>query len=207
MSIGIQQYRVEIEGTSPILMHSTRGMVAHPFEEEQKEINKKRGTNKTSVDRERLQFIDCWLSVWVDEQEQATIPTQAIRSCIETAARKLKEGPKVRECFTVLSSRFEYDRERYGGTLDEIANRAQFTTDVRVGQSRVMRTRGWSCTFVVTVDASEITESHLDHWLEIAGMRIGLGDWRPHKGGVYGRFRVNEITPTESERVTCLEGS
>lgn len=208
MESRIQEYRIRIEGSTPILMHSTRGMVSHPFEEEVKEINKKRGTNKTSVDRDRLAWIECWLSVWIDRERRATIPPQALRSCVETAARKLKEGPKVRECFIVLSSDFQYDEERYGSTLDDIANNAQFQADVKVGQNRVLRTRAlfeeWSCEFVVEVDGSEITEAHLEHWLDIAGRRIGLGDWRPHKGGQMGRFSVTDIELIEeAERLAA----
>lgn len=199
----VRQYRIGIEGRTPILMHSTRGMVTHPFEDEQKEILRKRGSNRTAVDEARLRFIDCWLSVWIDEAQRPTIPMAALRSCIETAARKLKEGPKVRECFSVLSSRFSYDEDQYGSDLDDVANKAQFTTDVKVGQSRTLRTRArfdaWSCEFVVEVDATEIDQSNLEHWLDIAGRRIGLGDWRPHKGGIYGRFVLTEIAELEDE--------
>ena len=29
---------------------------------------------------------------------------------------------------------------------------------------------------------------HIEQWAMIAGSRIGLGDYRPQKGGLFGRF-------------------
>ena len=37
--------------------------------------------------------LECQLSLWLDRDGKPTIPSAAIRSCIETAARKLRQGP------------------------------------------------------------------------------------------------------------------
>ena len=56
-----------------------------------------------------------------------------------------------------------------------------------------MRTRPlfeppWAAEFRVDYDPDLVDKSLLENWLDIAGRRIGLGDWRPEKSGMYGRF-------------------
>ena len=95
----------------------------------------------------------------------------------------------------VLKTVFEYDRERYGSTQQEIGSSAQFTVPVVVKGNRIERTRAkfdtpWSCTVTVDVDVELIDRKQLLEWLEIAGRQVGLGDWRPEKSGMHGRFNV-----------------
>ena len=61
-----------------------------------------------------------------------------------------------------------------------------------------MRTRAkfdlpWSCTFEADVDDELVSREHLERWLDIAGRRIGLGDWRPEKSDTYGRFELESM--------------
>ena len=152
------------------------------------------GSNRTAADDARLQELECQIALWLDSKAAPTIPEAAIRSCIETGARKLKQGPQVREGLIVdaiLS--FDYDKERYGVTVEELGKTAQFTVPVKVGQSRIARTRAkfdeWEATFRLETDEELVDQEQLARWLDIAGRRIGLGDWRPEKSGTYGRVR------------------
>lgn len=194
---------VRIEGTQPIIMHSAAGMdPSIPANLQKKEITSKRGSNRTAADEERLRQLDCLTSFWLDSDGRPTIPPAAFRSCIETAARKMKQGPQVREGLVSLSSRFEYDAGRYGETLDELVKTCQFIVPVVINRSRVMSTRAmfdvpWSCEFELDTDTELVDESQLESWLDIAGRRIGLGDWRPAKSGQYGRFEAS-IVPAEA---------
>ena len=121
---GDQRYRIKIEGSSPLLMHSTRGIDEFsPEKQEIAELTKKRGTNKTVIDAKRIAELETSLSLWLDAQGAVTIPPEAIRACIETSARKLKEGPLVREGMLVEGTTFHYDQERYGETLEELSKR------------------------------------------------------------------------------------
>ena len=189
---------ITIRGTTPLIQHSARGLdTFDPAKREAAEITKKRGSNRTEADDARLREIDCHLSLWLDDAGKATIPPAAIRSCIETGARKLKQGPQVREGLIVLGSAFWYDREALGSTADELAVKAQFTVPVVVSRARIMRTRAkfdvWSCVFQIEADDELVDDAQLAAWLDIAGRRIGLGDWRPEKSGHYGRFEVEAI--------------
>lgn len=166
---------------------------------EKAEITRKRGSNRTETDDARLRELETETSLWLDAGGAPTIPAAAVRSCIETAARKLKQGPLVREGLIVdgiLS--FDYDRERYGVTMEQLSKTTQFTTGVKVGSARVLRTRArfelpWSLVFSLDCDDELVDREKLGTWLDIAGRRIGLGDWRPEKSGAHGRFETASI--------------
>ena len=192
------RYRIKIEGTSPLLMHSARGVDRFsPEKQEIAELTKKRGDNFTSIDAGKVAELEASLSLWLDAKGAVAIPPEAIRACIETSARKRKEGPMVREGLLVESTEFHYDTERYGVTLEELSKTTQFSAVVVVQRSRINRTRAqfeeWACTFVLDCDDELIDASKIDAWLRIAGKRIGLGDWRPEKSGMRGRFIVKEF--------------
>lgn len=165
-------YEVQIRGIRPIIMHNgPAGLdTRSPANVEKAEIARKRGSDRTAPDDARLQELECQTALWLDSQGAPTIPEAAIRSCIEKGARKLKQGNKVREGMivdAVLS--FDYDKDRYGVTVEELSIAAQFTVPVKVGQSRILRTRAkfdeWEATFRLETDEEEVDQQQLDRWL------------------------------------------
>ena len=191
------QYQFRISGASALLMHNgaagldTRSAVSREIAA----ITAKRGGNRTETDDERLRQLECRRSLWLNAGGAPAIPAAAVRAAIETGAKRRRQGPQVRSGLIVLRTVFEYDRERYGATLEEIGGKAQYTVPVVVKGSRVNRTRArfeppWSCTVTVDVDEELIDREQLLEWLEIAGRQVGLGDWRPEKSGTFGRFNV-----------------
>ena len=121
-------FNVEIRGVRPIIHHSGAGLnPKHPANIEKPDLTRKRGSNRTEADEARTAELECQLSLWMDGEGKPTIPSAALRSCIETAARKLKQGPQVGEGLIVSEVRdFFYDRERYGDTLEELAVSTQY---------------------------------------------------------------------------------
>ena len=199
------EYEVKIKSLSPIIHNNgTAGLdTRSPAKIEKDEITRKSGSNRTVTDEERLRELDCQISLWLDEKGAPTVPETAIRSCIETAARKLRQGPQVREGLIVTEVvSFDYDRERYGATIDQLGKVAQFTVPVVIQRNRVMKTRAmfdeWAVTFRLDTDPELVDATQLAAWLDIAGRRIGLGDWRPEKSGKYGRFETVSINPIAS---------
>ena len=194
------QYTVTIRGIRPIIMHNgTAGLdTRSPANLEKAEIARKKGSNRTASDDERLRELECQTALYLDESGAPTLPAAAIRSMIERAARKPKQGPQVREGLIVDDVlAFDYDRERYGVTLEELSKTTQFTVPVVVQRNRILRARArfddWCCTFSLDTDPEQVDGDQLDNWLDIGGRRIGLGDWRPEKSGDYGRFEVVSI--------------
>jgi len=72
------------------------------------------------------------------------------------------------------------------------------TARVRVGQGGMAKTSlayrpefpGWSCKLRIGFDASVLTPHQVVTLLAHAGAKNGVGEWRPQKGGDYGRFDV-----------------
>ena len=198
-------YRIKLRGIRPLIMHNGAASLDRrsPANVERADITRKRVSNRTEADDERLRELECQISIWYDAAGLPTIPTAAIRSAIETAARKLKQGPQVREGLAIDTVQaFDYDRETLGTTLEELGRNAQFTVPVVVQRNRIERTRAkfdtWSVTFVLEAEDDLVDQPQLESWLAIAGRRIGLGDWRPEKSGDFGRFVVEEIRRVKS---------
>ena len=121
-----------------------------------------------------------------------------LRAMIEASACKVKQGPLVREGLLIEWVSFCYDVKRYGETLGEVVKTAQFTVPVVVQRQRILRTRAkfdcpWWVVGVADVDEDLVDKAKLTAWLALGGRRIGLGDWRPEKSGVFGRFDVEEV--------------
>ena len=186
-------FTVRITGLSPLIVHNgAKGLDTKSAAKlEIAEITRKRGSNRTDTDDARLLELECQNSLYLDESGAPTFPTAGFRTCIETAARKLKQGPMVREGLVVTGLTFDYDRS-LGKTVEELGQTLQFTVPVVVQRARLLRTRAkfdeWS--MVVTIDTDEelVDRQQLQTWLDIGGTRIGLGDWRPEKSGSNGRF-------------------
>ena len=196
-------YEIRIEGVSPIIMRDgAKGLdTRNPAKIEMAEISRKRASNRTVTDDERLAELDCQISLWLTGGSP-TIPQGAIRAMIEESARKLKQGTDVREGLIVMESAFHYDTERYGTTIEELGKNCQFTVPVVVQRQRIPRTRAkfdlpWSCVFKIDTDPELVDDEKLASWLDIGGRRIGLGDWRPSKSGHFGRFKTTDINQIE----------
>ena len=180
-------------------MHSAAGLdTRSAISLEIQEIARKKGSNRTQADDDRIAGLECQRSLWLDESGTPCIPYGAIRGCIEQAARKLKQGPQVREGLIVdMVEPLSFDKKRYGNSLEEWGKTTQFRVPVVVQRSRIIRTRAkfdtWECVFFVETDPELVDKTQLANWLDIAGRRIGLGDWRPQKSGHYGRFETVSI--------------
>lgn len=194
-------YRVRIEGEAGLIQHAGTGIdPENPINQEIAKLASKKASIRTKTENVRIRDLEVIKSLWTDSDNRPTVPSAAIRSCIEAAARKLKDGPAVREGLLITDTAFSYDTERYGTDLDTIAKKAQFTVPVVVQRSRILRTRAlfhppWSVQFNVDADDDLVDSDRLSAWLDIAGRRIGLGDWRPQKSGEYGRFKTESIAP------------
>ena len=194
------RYQLTIRGTSPIIMHNgAAGLdTRSPANLEKAGIAKKRGSNRTEADDLRLRELETQTAFWLNSAGTPEVPAAALRACIETGARKVKQGPQVREGLVIESvDAFHYDFEKLGTTVEQLSKTTQFTVGVVVQRSRILRTRAkfdaWGVTFTIEVDPELCDKEQLLNWIDIAGRRIGLGDWRPEKSGHYGRFGVEKI--------------
>jgi len=63
-----------------------------------------------------------------------------------------------------------------------------------VGKARVLRCRpvwnGWTMRVPLEIDTAILTPKQVEESLSLAGRIVGVGDYRPEKGGGFGRFSV-----------------
>ena len=88
-------------------------------------------------------------------------------------------------------------------TPDAIPHRQQeYVIDIRPvviasTKGRIVRKRpcfnNWSLRFIVEYDEDEINAAMINELLSYAGKRIGVGDFRPERGGPFGRFMITKF--------------
>jgi hypothetical protein len=52
--------------------------------------------------------------------------------------------------------------------------------------------KDWALEFQLDIEEEEIDPSVIKEVLDYAGKRVGIGDFRPEKGGSFGRFHVTK---------------
>jgi hypothetical protein len=83
---------------------------------------------------------------------------------------------------------------------------------VRIGQNQTdLRYRPefdqWRVNVIVQIDSDLLNEQDVINLVNRAGFSVGIGEWRPEKGGEYGRFEfdtsevMREVNPNELEAV------
>ncbi len=184
---------IECTGISPLLMHSDRA--SDPLSKEARWLSELAGKRrKTEADIVELARREFHSSLYLDAAGRPTIPIDNVHSCIYAAAKRRKEGPAFSGSFTVTSVRFEYDGPDDPDALWEQPDNFVDRRSVKVGMSRVIRTRAifpkWSLAVTAEHDPEVADLFNIGQWAQIAGTRIGLGDYRPQRGGLFGRFEA-----------------
>lgn len=191
---GYRFYRVGIRGLAPLVMHN--GQLAdplNPFSKAMKAISGKR--KKTDADLAQMADIEWRGGLYTDGNDRPVVPSRVIEAMIAKGATRSKEGKQALSgMFVESDGRLSFAGDNL--TIDQLCASPdhRLTVGVRVGQSRVMRTRpifkDWSVTFEVSASTEVVTDSaSLRRWVSDAGAFIGLCDYRPR----YGRFDVTSF--------------
>jgi hypothetical protein len=189
--MSVEQLRIRLTGERPLLMHSSR--LADPLDPiaiELDRLTKKR--DKTRADHEQIAKVEWHGGLWL-HGGRPCIPCEAIESAFVTAAKTRRKGPSAKAGFSCTASPLlQYDGPSDLPSLWEDET-FRFRFPVNVYDSKVMRTRPRFSTWHVNVDVeflpSLLNPSDVTEILEIAGLREGLGDWRPK----FGRFSVTKL--------------
>lgn len=121
-------------------------------------------------------------------------PAESIRQSLIEAGKAFKKGranlSKTFASFCMVSPEAIIIKEKW------VADRRAVVIPSTKG--RVMRNRPrfdkWTLSFDITIlDDDEINNKTLHDALDYAGHYIGIGDYRPQKKGMYGRFIVSSI--------------
>lgn len=196
----LQKISFKAEGISSLILHN--GLLSDPlykFTKAIKEISGKRP--KTEADYEemaRLEFLGGLYTASDNGNQRIVIPGRLLKASLAGkggAARKEKLGQKAGVgIMTEYAYPLIYEGPEDPNELWEVED-FRFRIGVKVGTSTVMRTRPifelpWSFKGYVEFNPDFCDRDQVERWLHVAGYEVGLGDWRPSKGGVHGRFTV-----------------
>lgn len=192
---------IRIEGVAPLIMHSLQGLdPQNPLTRRAKEINAKR-TKKTDADLEELVEIDFMQGCYYSKDPGFYIPAPNVLACIRDGAKAERKGKNVESGFVVLGEKIPLilpmnePQTPDGRFKAGLFNQA----GVRVSQARVLRTRpifhDWAMEFQALMDTGVLNGQDLQRAIVTAGLRKGLGDWRP----AFGRFRLANIEQVEMD--------
>lgn len=181
--------RVELTGTSPLLMHNVQ--LADPDNEFAKAIaavtSKRKKTEEDRISISHLEFLG---GLYVG-QAGIVLPTQNFRKSLIEAGKVNKLGKTVQRAVHMygLESALKFDGPR---DPEQLWQAGKFThrAPAKVGTSTVVRTRPVFTEWSVEFDAEVLTEVlDIDTFVELtarAGVVEGIGDGRSMGFGRYG---------------------
>lgn len=192
----MQTLKLVLTGESSLLLHSDRG--ANPLAPEtvaHKALTGKR--KKTDEDHIAIAKSEYLMGFYGGDAIQ--IPSTNIKSAIIEGAKLHKLGSAFNRCVMILSDALPITHSGPSTKLKMWATPACVDCrSVKVGQARLMRYRprlnDWSLTVEILFDETMIERAQILAAAENAGRYVGIGDYRPAKGGAFGRFSVAAVS-------------
>ena len=186
--------QAKIRGTRPILFHS--GALVDPqneFTRRIKEISSKRP--KTDADQAEISELEYLGAFYCDDDGKIVMPDVNLMATIIEGAKKFKKGPAAK-AGVFVDGHGDFDFPHKGDKSPKALWESKKFADrrrVTIQRNSIIRVRprfnDWSCEFELELDEGICDLSDVKQWLETAGNRSGLGDYRP----MYGRFEVVEF--------------
>ena len=178
----MEKIKVEIEGITPLLMNR---LVPEDLQRKTKKTTK---VYDFDEDAKKSAYI-----AQVDGKPTLYIPAEAVFRCIINTAKFYKTGRLRASRILAGSMRIEPDKIPL--------NSMSYEVDVRpvvVQRARVLRARAkvpkWKVLFDIVFDKATIDNpTFIKEILDEAGMKSGLLDFRPERGGSFGTFVVNRF--------------
>lgn len=178
-----QKYSIELNGASPLLQNRFTGA---------DEIGTK--TTKRKVETTKENKVED--TIYMTSDGKIYQPSDSIKQALIEAGKAFKKGKS--NLSKTFASFVLVEPEAI------IHSNQKWMTDRRAvvipsTRGRVMRNRAriekWKLKFEITIlDDSEIDEKTLHDALDYAGHYIGIGDYRPQKKGMFGRFITSSIS-------------
>jgi len=149
-----------------------------------------------------------------DEKKTIVIPAHGVHQCIAAAAKYSKrqipgQGKATWTAkFTAGLSLLDHPALNIDPDSVSAITISANADGVRGSGKRVPRRfpvipAGWSTTFEVLILDPIITKEIFGEMMELAGMFIGLGQFRPQNGGTNGRFQVKSVKWADNRRLAA----
>jgi len=189
----MESIRFRIKGATPLLMHSSQ--LSDPLNRYTKALKKLTGNRKKTeehyIEMGRVEMLG---SLYWSKEYGLHMPGENIEACLIGAAKFKKLGTAFKRGAQVVELACPLRGTGAPATAEEIAadDKFKFVKSVKVGTSRVMRTRpifeSWGTEFTVMFDPAQLQSEDIIEAVNTAGIMVGLGDWRPR----FGKFDVVE---------------
>lgn len=182
--INVQKLRVTVEGTSPLIMHKWS-------EKALRQMREKGGGKKTKERTARDPAAESRDATYIAPDGKPGLPLLALKSAIITAAHKDIGIEK-----TLVRKGLFIQAPDSSLVLPMKASKPVVREDcVRVGMGAAdLRYRPqfdeWAVDVNIEYDADLLQPGDIVNLIDRAGFGVGVGEWRPEKGGEFGRFRV-----------------
>jgi len=175
------RYGVEIKGMSPLLMN--RFLPAELLE--------------TKVKRGNTKDVNVEDKLYVTEDGKPYVPSTYIRNSLIEAGKSIRIKGRGKSTYSkLLGSSLIVQPDNI--IINSSTGWESFTVTAvnPTTKGRVMVTRpmfkDWTLSFEAVV-LDDISEEVFRNILDEAGRYVGIGDWRPAKKGMYGKFIVTKL--------------
>jgi hypothetical protein len=186
--------RITLTGKTPLMQHNIR--LADPLDEWTKALkaaNAKR--NKTEEDHREVQRIEWYGGIYFDPEIGVYVPSSWIAQSLRGGGSLYgKKGTTVGRALIMDEERIPLAFSGPRMDLDKLWDSGEFrdTRAVGVQRAKVARTRpifrNWALETTAYLDTNELDLEVLQEIADKAGALVGIGDYRPAKQGIYGRF-------------------
>jgi hypothetical protein len=185
--------RFLIVGEAPLLMHN--GAMIDPLNPFAKGVAAAAAKRrKTEADHEHIARLEFLGGLYLRDGAPC-LPGEMMEAALAKAAALKRRGASAKAGLLVReNAMLAYEGPRDPSDLWADPS-FRFRVPVRIGASRLMRTRPifrtWAAEVTVEFLPGLLNARDVRDFLVMAGEQIGIGDYRPK----FGRFRVEDLTP------------
>lgn len=183
---GWKEAEIEIEGISPLLMNK-------PNLEDLEPKTRKGMGNSYGTKEEQAEKTAYFTS---SGKKELCIPANVMFSLIMTTASGMRvKGKSIK---SLIAGTIQISPEEIGlGTARFLIDSRGVVIAQGMKRNRVIRHRAtlpeWKAKFSIFYDPIYIEPSILKDILETGGIKVGICDFRPQRGGQFGRFKVTQF--------------
>lgn len=184
--LDIRTVEVKIQGLSPIILHRW----SDKAKEEMLNKQMKKSNKGKEAKNPEEQFED---SVYRLDDGSPAFPADGFKKAMVRGAKALGlTMTDIKGAMFVIgeySSKEDRQLVPIQGDLsmrEDTVRLSTGTADIRY-RAQVMN---WEATLQITFNAGVVSFDYIVNMLNAAGFGVGVGDWRPERDGVFGRFQV-----------------
>lgn len=190
----MKRVRVTIQGLQPLLMKSGRSVdPTDPLVKQMRTVTGKQAKKRTDSDLETLDRLEFELGLYWNDT-CVYVPDVNVLGTIRDGAKANRRGREVQAGVDIVESEIPllYEGPQTPDGLYEARWADRRMVKNKGTGGAVMRVRPrfnkWALAFTLLIDPNVMSVKDVRASLEHAGLRVGLGDFRPR----FGRFEVAE---------------